>query len=162
MHRQQPPPMTLGNMRANGVRAVIEPRPRGKQAVRRSVPVAGDLAGVDAFPVLGADPGPFAARSRLSATSLAPQPASPYPAAMSRQQPLPMTLGNMRANGVRAVIATCLNRECRHKADVVVDQIGDDVAVPEAGQRMRCTKCGERKIETWAAWHLAKRSGMGA
>jgi hypothetical protein len=32
-----------------------------------------------------------------------------------------MTLGNMRTNSVNALIATCLNPDCRHKADVVVD-----------------------------------------
>jgi hypothetical protein len=71
-----------------------------------------------------------------------------------------MTLGNMRANGVRAVIATCLNRECGHKADFVVGQLGDDVAAPEVGRRMRCTKCGERKIESRPAWHT-QRPGVG-
>jgi len=33
----------------------------------------------------------------------------------------PMTLANMRANGVRAVIATC--EACNHKADVNVDAL---------------------------------------
>ena len=33
----------------------------------------------------------------------------------------PMTLANMRLNGVRAVIATC--EACRHKADVNVDAL---------------------------------------
>ena len=71
-----------------------------------------------------------------------------------------MTLGNMRANGVRAVIATCLNRECGHKADVVVDQIADAVFVSDVGRRMRCSACGERKIESRPAWHTVKRPGM--
>ena len=35
----------------------------------------------------------------------------------------PMTLGNMRALGVRAVLATC--RACRRSAEVVVDQLDD-------------------------------------
>ena len=76
-------------------------------------------------------------------------------------RPLPMTLCNMRQNGVRAVIATCLNRDCGHKADVVVDQVDEGVFVPDVGARMRCTACGGRKIETRPAWHTAKRPGMG-
>ncbi len=76
-----------------------------------------------------------------------------------RDRPLPMTLGNMRHNGVRYLIAACL--DCRHQADVLVDQLGDDVFVPEAGRRMRCSACGGRKIETRPAWHLAQRPGMG-
>ena len=71
----------------------------------------------------------------------------------------PMTLGNMRANGVRAVTAIC--RACGRKADVVVDQIGDGVFVPDAGRCLRCSACGGRRVETRPAWHAAKRTGMG-
>ena len=74
-------------------------------------------------------------------------------------RPPPMTLGNMRDNGVRAVIAEC--RACRHKADVVVDRLAASVFVPDAGARMRCSACGGRNIETRPAWHTAKRPGMG-
>ena len=76
-------------------------------------------------------------------------------------RPKPMTLGNMRQNGVRAVIATCLNRDCGHKADVTVDQLADGMFVPDAGARMRCSACGGRKIETRPAWHTMSRPGMG-
>ena len=75
--------------------------------------------------------------------------------------PLPMTLGNMRANGVRAVIATCLNRERRHKADSSSTSSAMTLFVPDVGRRMRCSACGERKIESRPACHLAKRPGMG-
>ena len=70
-----------------------------------------------------------------------------------------MTLANMRANGVRAVIAEC--RACRHMGDVVVDQLEDAVFVPDAGRRMVCSACGGRRVETRPAWHTAKRPGMG-
>ena len=70
----------------------------------------------------------------------------------------PMTLGNMRHNGVRAVIASC--RVCRHSADVVVDPLADDVFVPEVGLWMVCARCGARGPETRPAWHLLKRPGM--
>ncbi len=43
-----------------------------------------------------------------------------------------MTLGNMRANGVRAVIATCL--DCRHNANVTVDPFACAVFVPDVGR----------------------------
>ena len=58
----------------------------------------------------------------------------------------PMTLGNMRENGVHAVTAEC--RACGHKSDVVVDQLPETTAVPEAGKRMRCSQCGGKQIET--------------
>jgi hypothetical protein len=47
----------------------------------------------------------------------------------------PMTLKNMRINGVHAVIAAC--EACGHKADVNVDALPETIAVPEAGQRLR-------------------------
>ena len=77
----------------------------------------------------------------------------------ARDNHLPMTLGNMRRNGVHAVIGTC--RACGRAADVVVDQLGDGVFVPDAGWRMVCSACGGRKIETRPAWHTMWRTGMG-
>jgi DNA-directed RNA polymerase subunit RPC12/RpoP len=63
----------------------------------------------------------------------------------------PMTLGNMRANGVRAVIATC--QACGHKADVNVDALSPLIYVPEIGRRLRCGECGGKRIDTRPAWH---------
>jgi hypothetical protein len=40
----------------------------------------------------------------------------------------PMTLANMRANGVRAVAATC--EACNHQADVSVDAMPETLTVP--------------------------------
>jgi len=40
----------------------------------------------------------------------------------------PMTLANMRENGVRAVTATC--EACRREADVNVDALPETVTVP--------------------------------
>ena len=68
----------------------------------------------------------------------------------------PMTLANMRANGVRAVIATC--EACGHKADVHVDALPEIIPVPEAGRRLRCGQCGSKQINTRPAWHAALRS----
>ena len=78
---------------------------------------------------------------------------------IDRARPAPMTLGNMRENGLRAVTATCLARECGHSADVIVDELGDAVFVPDVGRRMRCSACGGKRIETRPAWHTAKRTG---
>ena len=46
----------------------------------------------------------------------------------SRYTGAPMTLGNMRANGVRRLEVSCW--ECRHSAVLDVDQYGDDVPLP--------------------------------
>jgi DNA-directed RNA polymerase subunit RPC12/RpoP len=70
-----------------------------------------------------------------------------------------MTLANMRENGVCAVTATC--EDCGHKADVVVDQLPETTAVPEAGRRLRCSQCGSKRINSRPAWHTKLRPGMG-
>jgi hypothetical protein len=54
-----------------------------------------------------------------------------------------MTLGNMRKNGVRVVIASY--QACGHKADVNVDDLAATIFVPEAGRRLRCTQCGGKR-----------------
>jgi hypothetical protein len=63
-----------------------------------------------------------------------------------------MTLTNMRANGVRAVIATC--EACGHKAGVNVDALLENVFVPEAGRRLRLSACGGKRVDT-RPWHTA-------
>ena len=67
----------------------------------------------------------------------------------------PMTLANMRANGVRVVIAQC--ESCGRSADVNVDALPETVEVPKASQRLRCGRCGGRTINTRPAWHTAAR-----
>jgi hypothetical protein len=64
-----------------------------------------------------------------------------------------MTLGNMRANGVRRILLACPD-PCHHMADIAVDQIADSVEVPQIGRRYRCSKCGRRAPESRPAWHL--------
>jgi hypothetical protein len=53
---------------------------------------------------------------------------SPQSEAMRRNPGPPMTLANMRENGVRAVMATC--EACNHQADVSVDAMPETVTVP--------------------------------
>ena len=63
----------------------------------------------------------------------------------------PMTLANMRKNGVRAVIASC--QACGHKADVNVDALPETIFVPETGCRLRCSQWRGKRIDTRPAWH---------
>jgi len=52
----------------------------------------------------------------------------------------PMTLGNMRAHGVRSLAVSCTI--CHHHAVLSVDPWPDSVTVPSFGPRMVCTGCG--------------------
>jgi hypothetical protein len=51
-----------------------------------------------------------------------------------------MTLGNMRAQGVRSLSVRCWL--CHHGAVLRADAWSDDVRVPWSGPRMVCTGCG--------------------
>src|ERR1700675_1932974 len=52
----------------------------------------------------------------------------------------PMTLGNMRANGVRSLDVSCW--QCHHRTILSADPWPDHVPVPSFGPRMVCTRCG--------------------
>ena len=73
---------------------------------------------------------------------------------------IPMTLGNMRTNGVRSLVVHCSNVNCRHEKIVSVDGYGDDAFVPSFGPRMRCEKCGQRGADVMPNWN--ERTAAGA
>jgi len=73
------------------------------------------------------------------------------------QNPTPMTLGNMRANGVRSLLVNCLNVNCRHESIVNVDGLSDDLFVPSLGPRMRCQRCGQRGADVRPNWNERSR-----
>jgi hypothetical protein len=52
----------------------------------------------------------------------------------------PMTLGNMRANGVRSLDVSCWL--CHHRTILSAEPWPDHVPVPAFGPRMVCTRCG--------------------
>jgi hypothetical protein len=62
------------------------------------------------------------------------------PHAQNRYRGPPMTLANMRANGVRSLSVTC--EVCHLEALMNVDAFSDAVPVPAFGPRMVCTSCG--------------------
>jgi hypothetical protein len=71
----------------------------------------------------------------------------------------PMTLGNMRANGVRSLAVSCLI--CRHEAVLDVETWPDSVPVPAFGQRMVCTRCGIIGADARPNWkEQAQRSSL--
>jgi hypothetical protein len=73
---------------------------------------------------------------------------------MSKPPIRPMDLANMRSLSVTNVMAYCA---CRHEASIDVSALPADVFVPEIKNRLRCTKCGERPMETrpdWRQYHV--------
>ena len=66
-----------------------------------------------------------------------------------------MTLGNMRQNGPRSVLASCA---CGRETSVNVDSLPDFVEVPAVRQRVRCSACGARPIDVRPDWREAHKS----
>jgi hypothetical protein len=62
----------------------------------------------------------------------------------------PMDLANMRANGVRSLLASCL--DCYHDATVNVDHLPGHLAVPSFAKRMNCSRCGSKSVDVRPAW----------
>ncbi len=60
----------------------------------------------------------------------------------------PMTLGNMRANGVRTLDVWYGAHGCNHHSVLDVSNYSDDVPVPAFGPRMVCTVCGAQSVPT--------------
>ena len=56
----------------------------------------------------------------------------------------PMDLANMRRQGVRSLIAYCLNDACRHQAVIDVSSYPGDTLVPWFRSKVKCGKCGAR------------------
>jgi len=68
-----------------------------------------------------------------------------------------MTLGTMRAMGVRSVDATC--EACQHEATVNVDALPDSLYVPDVALRLKCSACGSKNIHTRPDWREHKAVG---
>jgi hypothetical protein len=67
----------------------------------------------------------------------------------------PMSLANMRANGVRSLSVTC--ELCHQEAVINVDAFDDAVPVRALGPRMVCTVCGI--VGAFARPHWQERTG---
>jgi hypothetical protein len=65
---------------------------------------------------------------------------------------LPLTLGNMRLLGVRGLIVTCLDQQCRHQSIVSVDDYADEIEVPAFAPRMVCSQCGGKRVDARPNW----------
>ena len=64
----------------------------------------------------------------------------------------PLTLSNMRLLGVRGLIVTCLDQQCRHQTILSVDDYPDDVEVPSFVPRMVCSQCGGKRVDARPNW----------
>jgi hypothetical protein len=73
----------------------------------------------------------------------------------------PMTLGDMRAQGIRSIDAFCQAIGSGHEATIASDGLPDDLPVPDVGLRLRYSHCGGRAIHTRPNWAELKAADMG-
>jgi hypothetical protein len=74
---------------------------------------------------------------------------------------VPLTLGNMRAHGIRSIDAFCQSIGCGHEATIVIDGLPDSLPVPDVSLRLRCSRCGHRAIQTRPNWAELQAADMG-
>lgn len=72
---------------------------------------------------------------------------------------LPITLGNMHANGERTLAVWCSGRGCGRCRVIDVEHYGDDVPVPWFGPRLRCESCGYVGADARPNWQERSVSG---
>jgi hypothetical protein len=72
---------------------------------------------------------------------------------------VPMTLGNMRQNGVRSLAVAC--SLCRHEAVIRTEPWPDSVPVSTFGPRMVCTGCGIVGADARPNWREHQTHGAG-
>jgi hypothetical protein len=63
-----------------------------------------------------------------------------------------MDLANMRKQGARSLAVFCLNHACLHRTLINVDDYLGDIEVPSFGRRMKCSKCGGRRVDVRPNW----------
>jgi transposase-like protein len=61
-----------------------------------------------------------------------------------------MTLGSMRELGVLRLLVSCLR--CQHEALVDVSNDSADKTVPSFIPRMKCTRCGGKRVDVRPNW----------
>ena len=67
----------------------------------------------------------------------------------------PMTLSNMRENGVRSLAVQC--HQCHHETIINADHWPGDMQIPLFGPRMVCTKCGIVGADVRPNWRERER-----
>jgi hypothetical protein len=67
----------------------------------------------------------------------------------------PMTLQNIRENGVRSLSIQC--HQCRYEVGMNVDHLPGDLTVPSFGPRTVCTECGTIGADVRPNWRERER-----
>ena len=61
-----------------------------------------------------------------------------------------MSIRNMRENGVRSVLARCL--DCHHEASLNLDGWEPALFIPDIARKLKCGACGSKCVTTRPNW----------
>jgi hypothetical protein len=64
-----------------------------------------------------------------------------------------ITLGEMRAGGVRDLLIYCADYHCSHWSAISGDRWADDVRLSDIEPRFTCQGCGRRGADVRPDWH---------
>ena len=73
-------------------------------------------------------------------------------------RPQKITLGEMRASGVRGVLIYCADYHCSHSTAVSADQWPDDVRLSDLEDKFVCTVCGQRGADVRPDFRLGQEA----
>jgi hypothetical protein len=64
----------------------------------------------------------------------------------------PVTLGHMRSQGCRELLAYCKSGRCDHSATMDVGHLPDDTPIKSLGDGIVCAKCGHLGADVVPNW----------
>ena len=70
---------------------------------------------------------------------------------LTRQQKI--TMGEMRASGVRGLLIYCSDYKCSHAIAISADRWPNDVRLSDIEGRFVCDACGKRGADVRPDWH---------
>jgi hypothetical protein len=74
--------------------------------------------------------------------------------ALTRQQKI--TLGEMRASGVRGLLIYCSDYKCSHSTTISADRWPDHVRLSDIEPLFTCQACGQRGADVRPDWQSAE------
>jgi hypothetical protein len=75
---------------------------------------------------------------------------------MSEPRQQKITLGEMRAAGVRGLLVYCADYRCSHSTAISADQWPDDIRLSDLEPLFTCQACGQKGADVRPDWDTVK------
>jgi hypothetical protein len=73
------------------------------------------------------------------------------------KRPQKITLGEVRAMGIRGLLVYCSDYQCSHNVEIIADQWSDDVRLSDLEPLFTCQACGIKGAEVRADFNWASK-----